>query len=658
MSLNNQIYRVVVGLTIGAFLSPVGAAHDGPHDEGVFSTRKDVRTIPPAKAEDVFHFVVYGDRTGGVPAGLKVLEQAVVDTNLLDPDLVLTVGDLIQGYNETPEWLEQMQEYKDIMDQLNMRWFPVAGNHDVYWRGPGKAPQGHHESNYEKHFGPLWYSFQHKNTGFIVLYSDEGDPETNRKAFNEGKLQMMSEEQLAFLDQALKSLEGADHVFCFLHHPRWIGGGYTGSNWDVVHDKLKAAGNVSAVFAGHIHHMRYDGPKDGIEYYTLATTGGHLSAEMPGAGYLHHLNMVSVRADSFKVASIPIGSVMDPTDFTSEFLASIDAARAIRPKSAGDSKPLVLNLDGSSKGEVDFSLTNSGTLPVYYSVSFDGAASGWTSTLDHEHFTLAPGEMREVNYSVRRSPGDAPRKLPTLTLAGEVLAEKSRIVLPVSNVPLEVRPAVVPADYFRDAEAQCLKVTVPTSAVRVDADEIKLADGPLTLEAWVRPLELEGYQAIIAKTQGSEYALFSDEGVPQFDINLDGTYYTAAAEQKLSTEKWTHLAGVFDGAKVSLFVDGKLAGQVAASGRRRTNQLPLYIGADPDQSGRPTRPMQTLIDEVRLSEAAVYATDFTPEQSLAPQESTVMLLHLDRLFGPFVLDHSDRAATATIGPDTQLIARP
>ena len=110
-----------------------------------------------------------------------MLEQAVVDTNLLDPDLVMTVGDLIQGYNDTPEWLQQMSEYKDIMNRLKMKWFPVAGNHDVYWRGVGKAPEGQHESNYEKHFGPLWYTFQHKNAGFVVLYSDEGDSKTNER---------------------------------------------------------------------------------------------------------------------------------------------------------------------------------------------------------------------------------------------------------------------------------------------------------------------------------------------------------------------------------------------------------------------------------------------------------------------------------------------
>ncbi|MEZ6164979.1 MAG: hypothetical protein R3B67_11140 [Phycisphaerales bacterium] len=46
---------------------------------------------------------------------------------------------------------------------------------------------------------------------------------------------------------------------------------------------LVEAGNVAAVFAGHIHYMRYDGKRDGIEYVSL-TTGGHQRETVPDAG--------------------------------------------------------------------------------------------------------------------------------------------------------------------------------------------------------------------------------------------------------------------------------------------------------------------------------------------------------------------------------------
>ncbi len=265
--------------------------------------------LPLPTEEDAFVFGVFGDRTGGPPEGIRFLKQAVKDTNLFEPDLVMTVGDLIQGYNTTESWIPQMKEYKSVMSKLICPWFPVAGNHDIYWRGPNK-PAGEHESNYEMHFGPLWYAFQHKKCWFIVLYSDEGNPATGLKAIHEPESQKMSPEQFEWLNETLKKTKDAMHVFVFLHHPRWIGKNY-GDDWDKVHRALVKSGNVSAVFGGHIHRMRYDGPRDGIEYVTLATVGGGQSGIAPKAGFLHQFHLVTVRKQQIAMACLPVGQAMN-----------------------------------------------------------------------------------------------------------------------------------------------------------------------------------------------------------------------------------------------------------------------------------------------------------------------------------------------------------
>lgn len=642
------------GASVKAPAEGATGAHAHPEDR-ILTSRPGTRVLPPASDEEVFHFVIYGDRTGGVPAGLKVLEQAVADTNLLDPDLVMTVGDLIQGYNDTPEWLRQMEEYRDIMERLEMRWFPVAGNHDVYWRGEGAPPAGQHESNYETHFGPLWYAFRHKNAGFVALYSDEGDSETNRKGFSEPALQKMSEEQLAFLDQALAELSDVDHVFVFLHHPRWIGGRY-GSSWERVHEKLVAAGNVSAVFAGHIHQMRYDGPRDGIEYYTLATTGGHLSADFPGGGYLHHMNMVSVRRDGIRVSAIPIGAVFDPRDFTPEFVSRLNLARSIRP--VQKSPELILQMDGSVGGEVEMWIENPCSEPVAGTVRFDagGDTANWMAALDHHHFTLNGGETTKIAFSVARDADDPARaRSPQVEMQLDYLAEKGRIQLPLSIVPVRMQLGQIPVDFFENRSPQALAIANDQSAVRVDSGDFTLPDGPLTVEVWVRPRELAGFNAIVAKTESSEYALFSDEGVPQFDLFLNGQYVSAKATELLKVGEWTHLAGVYDGSAVRLYVNGHEVDSRPGSGSRGLNDLPLYVGADPDRNGQPYRSFAGDIDELRISKAAIYDSAFTPESSPSPTSDTVLLLHFDRNIGPFVLDHSGSAAKGLLGETSRLI---
>ena len=620
------------------------------------TTRVDAKAIVVPQADDGFHFVIFGDRTGGVPAGLEILKQAVRDTNLLDPDFVMTVGDLIQGYNTEKDWLPEMRQYKAIMKRLNMNWFPVAGNHDIYWQGKGR-PQGHHESNYEKHFGPLWYSFEHKNCGIIVLYSDEGDPKTNRKGFHDFQLQQMSQAQLAFIDEALEQLKAKDHVLVFLHHPRWIEKRYQGSNWPTVHKKLVAAGNVKACFAGHIHFLHYDGPQDGIEYFTLGATGGRIQSDIPDAGFLQHMNVVSVRKENISVAAVPVGAVFDPKKFTTDFHAAVELARSVAPVQT--SPPLLIAGDGSVEGEVAVVIANPSPGAVRGTLVFDSQnVEGWGTTLEHSHFTVPAGDRLNLKFKLRRFTGaDELTALPRLLFQPKYVANdhSAAVALAPVSTPIEMELDKLPVGFFDDASPRALDVQTDAAAASVNSADVDLPDGPLTIEAWVKPSDLSGYKAIVAKTQNSEYALFCDQGVPRFDIHLGGKYRTAKGLEKLDTAKWSHLAGVFDGKYIKLFVDGQEVAMLKASGKRRINRLPLIVGADPDSASQPTRCFSGLIDEVRLSKSAVYKKPFQPAKSFAATDNTVLLLHFDQRIGPFGFDHSDKNVALRMGPQTSLV---
>jgi len=632
--------RVLLPAPILLFLLCASPAFGDP--DGVHTSRAGARVLPLPKGDDVFHFVIYGDRTGGRPEGMEVLKAAVGQTNLLDPDLVMTVGDLVNGYNTTKDWMPQMEEFRGVMDKLKMRWYPVAGNHDIYWRGKDR-PQGHHESNYEKHFGPLWYWFRHKNAAFIVLYSDEGDAKNN-KGWRKPEQNQLSDTQLAWLKKTLGEAKDADHVFVFLHHPRWRKESYVGSNWDAVHALLKDAGNVRSVFAGHVHRQLYDGPRDGINYMTLAVVGGNIPFEAQGTGWLNHFDVVTVRKNAVSYASVPVGAVYDPRALTADVLKEIDSLRLL-PVEHG--VPIEVTPKLTPVGEYTLRFKNPTSRSIEVTWGTERIDRAWWIAPDHAHAVIEPGAVKEFQFRYARLPRGRMR-VPGFSLDVDYLGKAQRVSLPTRWVLAELKVAGLSDEWWRGAGNHALRIGDERSALGVSSAALALPDGPFTVEARVRLDKMVKRTTVVGKAQQSEFGLFLYDGVPSFDVHLGGKYARARNRgEKLEVDRWYHLAGVFDGRQLRLYIDGKMVAKTDASGKRTPNNLPLYIGADPDRRGRPSSGLPGWVDEVRVSKTARYAdAEYPLQETLQSDADTLLLLHLDRMLGPLYPDHSPRSGHA------------
>jgi serine/threonine protein kinase/Leucine-rich repeat (LRR) protein len=170
---------------------------------------------------------------------------------------------------------------------------------------------------------------------------------------------------------------------------------------------------------------------------------------------------------------------------------------------------------------------------------------------------------------------------------------------------------------------------------------LHVANTPLTIEVTLRPGPVRG--AIISNSEGSGLGLDIINGAPNFLAfrRSSGTesYARATAPQPLDMSLPHRLAAVYDGAKIRLFVDGKLAATSDLGGEYLPSDLPLIIGASPEGQGI-DYPFTGTLDEVRISKTARYMADYNPTDRLPSDPDTLAMYHFDDGSGDVLKDSS------------------
>ncbi|NQT21203.1 MAG: metallophosphoesterase [Planctomycetes bacterium] len=241
--------RFLMCLGVALLAASCGCETSTPEPVGGAEMLNVVRTDRAFNnSPDNFQFAIMADRTGGRRPG--VFTQAVEKLNLLQPEFVMSVGDLVEGYSEDEAQFDrEREEIDDIVGRLDMPFFYVPGNHDI--------SNEFMANNYRTHYGPPYYHFVYRNALFLCL-NTEDPPATN-----------FSSEQVEHVANALAENPDVRWTFLFMHKPMWIEGKDKG--WDEVEKLL--AGRPHTVFAGH-HHTYLKDERGGNDYFMLATTGG------------------------------------------------------------------------------------------------------------------------------------------------------------------------------------------------------------------------------------------------------------------------------------------------------------------------------------------------------------------------------------------------
>ncbi len=133
-----------------------------------------------------------------------------------------------------------------------------------------------------------------------------------------------------------------------------------------------------------------------------------------------------------------------------------------------------------------------------------------------------------------------------------------------------------------------------------------------TLEAWVnRSAATSSIAAIISKQNagvaGNYILSISPTGVPR--ISREASPWGVNANSSLPLNEWHHIAGVFDGSSLKIYIDGQLSNSVAASGNivSNVNTIKVAIGGMYTNSS-PSNFFNGSIDEARIWNVARTAT--------------------------------------------------
>lgn len=287
-----------------------------------------------------FQFVVIGDRTGGANQQ-GTFKLAIDQLNLLQPEFVINVGDLIEGYSDDKAELNaEWDESEKMLSRLEMPFIRTPGNHDI----ANKTAQ----QVWKDRYGASYYHFVYKDVLFMVLDSEDTPREApedikdkldlyNRlqtedpaKA-QEMLAEFMSDEavvaalgkpvdfgtgQVAWIKKTLAANPDVRWTFLFLHEPAWEN---ASESFKAIQKALK--GRKHTFFAGHLHYYDYD-MIDGTEYITMGPAGASFHQE--GPGNVDHIMWVTMTEDGPQIGNIALKGIFDRKGLDPEMFGAYD----------------------------------------------------------------------------------------------------------------------------------------------------------------------------------------------------------------------------------------------------------------------------------------------------------------------------------------------
>ncbi|MFM8914341.1 MAG: metallophosphoesterase family protein [Flammeovirgaceae bacterium] len=281
-------------------------------------------TYPPAPPrKGSFSFAIIGDLNSGERA--RVLEVAAEQIQLLRPEFVLSIGDLVEGGTEdTVELQKQYDHFDERMARAKSPVFHLGGNHDLTNPVMRKF--------WEHRYGSRYYHFIYQNVLFLMLDSEDY-PEVRMwqiyrarakalELIGSGKreeaekteyFQMperttgeISEAQSDYFEKVIADHPDVRWTFVLMHKPVW------------QRQEPKGLGRIEealgtrdyTVLNGHLYKYSYQ-KRNGHDYVMVATTGGGQDPKSENA--FDHITWVTMRLGEPLIVNFRLEGMLDKT---------------------------------------------------------------------------------------------------------------------------------------------------------------------------------------------------------------------------------------------------------------------------------------------------------------------------------------------------------
>ncbi len=430
---------------------------------------------------DQFQFAIVTDRTGGHRPGIFL--KGIQKLNLLQPEFVMSVGDLIEGYTEDQMRLDaEWTEFMGFIDSLDVPFFYVPGNHDI----TNKVM----EDKWKELFGVTYYSFVYNDVLFLCLNSED-----NYRGAGRGSI---DDEQYEWIRKTLEENEDVKWTMVFQHQPMWVQD--DPMRWPDV--EVLLADRPHYVFAGH-YHRYWKTTKGKGNYIALATTGGGSRLRGTAYGEFDHVVWVTMTEEGPILANLLLDGVWDENVVT-EGIVDLVRNRPYPVKV----EPMYLATESFDEIAAEIKITNESDYPMTVKIKGNVNESLFYR-LEQNEATVQPNDVSTLPLQLKNINAANVYSLSPIKLDAEV------------TYSYEGRPDMVLPQTINFAPVYKHSIGKATKKVKVDGDLKEWKEGWISIPSenmTGKPFDYRGDKDLSLKFS----AAYDEENVYlAFDITDD-----------------------------------------------------------------------------------------------------------------------------------------